>query len=435
VAYALGLGLLVIALNAVWTRPLPASSEVAETGAPRRMSHTVVASLLSIYFILLWGLWVAGLMGFFWLAAVAFLLPVAIAITEKASRHALRPHEGSGTSGQTGLMAVYLDRGIRALLIAGAVLLLAAAWHIDLVEMTSRDTLLTRLIRGALSAVVVLLAADLVWQMTKTLIDKRLTRAQSVLSATSEVASREARLRTLLPIFRNVAFAVLAIVAVLMVLSALGVEIGPLIAGAGIAGVAIGFGAQTLVKDVISGVFYLLDDAFRVGEYIQSGSYKGTVESFSLRSVKLRHHRGPVYTVPFGELGAVENMSRDWVIDKFQIGITYDSDLEKARKLIKNIGQDMAADPEFAPSIIEPLKMQGVEQFGEFAIQIRCKMTTRPGEQFVIRRKAFARIKQAFQANGIKFAVPTVQVAGGGEAAAAVAQEGLQLVKPAGAAE
>jgi small-conductance mechanosensitive channel len=302
--------------------------------------------------------------------------------------------------------------------------------------MTSRDTLLTRLIRGALSAVVILLAADLVWQMTKTLIDKRLTRAQSVSSVDSEVASREARLRTLLPIFRNVAFAVLAIVAVLMVLSALGVEIGPLIAGAGIAGVAIGFGAQTLVKDVISGVFYLLDDAFRVGEYIQSGSYKGTVESFSLRSVKLRHHRGPVYTVPFGELGAVENMSRDWVIDKFQIGITYDSDLEKARKLIKNIGQDMAADPEFAPNIIEPLKMQGVEQFGEFAIQIRCKMTTRPGEQFVIRRKAFARIKQAFQENGIKFAVPTVQVAGGGgEAAAAVAQEGLQLVKPAGAAE
>jgi small-conductance mechanosensitive channel len=435
VAYALGLGLLAIALNIVWTRPLPASSEVPETGAPRRVSHTVAASLLSVYFLLLWGLWVAGLMGFFWLAAVALLLPAAISITEKASRHALRPHDGSAVADQTGLMAVYLDRGIRALLIAGAVLLLADAWHIDLVEMTSRDTLLTRLIRGALSAVVILLVADLVWQVTKTLIDKRLTRAQSVTSANIEVASREARLRTLLPIFRNVAFAVLAIVAVLMVLSALGVEIGPLIAGAGIAGVAIGFGAQTLVKDVISGVFYLLDDAFRVGEYIQSGSYKGTVESFSLRSVKLRHHRGPVYTVPFGELGAVENMSRDWVIDKFQFNVPFDTDLEKARKLIKAIGQEMATDPEYAPNIIEPLKMQGVEQFGEFAIQIRCKMTTRPGEQFVIRRKAFARIKQAFEENGIKFAVPTVQVAGGEATAAAVAHEGLQLVKPPGAAK
>ena len=95
-----------------------------------------------------------------------------------------------------------------------------------------------------------------------------------------------------------------------------------------------------LVKDVISGIFYLLDDAFRVGEYIQSGTYKGTVESFSLRSVKLRHHRGPVYTVPFGELGAVQNMSRDWVIDKFAINVNYQTDLEKARKIIKKIGQN-----------------------------------------------------------------------------------------------
>jgi small-conductance mechanosensitive channel len=232
-----------------------------------------------------------------------------------------------------------------------------------------------------------------------------------------------------------VLFAVLAVVAILMVLSALGVQIGPLIAGAGVIGVAIGFGAQTLVKDIISGVFYLLDDAFRVGEYIQSGSYKGTVESFSLRSVKLRHQRGPVYTVPFGQLGAVQNMSRDWVIDKFTMNLTYDTDLEKVRKIIKGIGQEMAEEPDFAANIIEPMKMQGVEQFGDFAIQIRCKMTTRPGEQFVIRRKAFARIKQAFQENGIRFAVPTVQVAGG-EASAAIAHEGLQLVKPAaGAAE
>ena len=118
-------------------------------------------------------------------------------------------------------------------------------------------------------------------------------------------------------------FATIVIITLLMALSSLGIEIGPLIAGAGVVGVAIGFGAQTLVKDVIAGMFYLLDDAFRVGEYIQSGSYKGTVESFSLRSVKLRHHRGDLFTVPFGELGAVQNMSRDWVIDKFTINVDY----------------------------------------------------------------------------------------------------------------
>ena len=167
----------------------------------------------------------------------------------------------------------------------------------------------------------------------------------------------------------------------------------------------MGFGAQTLVKDVIAGIFYLLDDAFRVGEYIQSGSYKGTVESFSLRSVKLRHQRGPLFTVPFGELGAVQNMSRDWVIDKLMVGVTYDTDLDKVKKIIKQIGQELLADPEFAPHIIETLKMQGVEQFGDFAIQIRMKMMTKPGEQFVIRRKAYALIKKAFDANHIAFAV------------------------------
>jgi moderate conductance mechanosensitive channel len=181
-------------------------------------------------------------------------------------------------------------------------------------------------------------------------------------------------------------------------------------------------------------MFYLLDDAFRVGEYIQSGNYKGTVESFSLRSVKLRHHRGPLYTVPFGMLGAVQNMSRDWVIDKFEIGVTYDTDLDKARKLIKQIGKELADDPELAPNIIEPLKMQGVEKFSDFSVQIRMKLTTLPGEQFVIRRRAYAMLKKAFDENGIKFAFPTVQVAGDTEStasSAAVARHGLEMVQTA----
>jgi small-conductance mechanosensitive channel len=208
----------------------------------------------------------------------------------------------------------------------------------------------------------------------------------------------------------------------MMALSQLGVEIGPLIAGAGVMGVAIGFGAQTLVRDVISGIFYLIDDAFRVGEYIQSSSYKGTVESFSLRSVKLRHHRGPLYTVPFGSLGAIQNMSRDWVIDKVTIGVTYDSDIDLAKKLVKQVGRDLLEDPEFKPNIIETLKMQGVETLGDFAIQLRLKMKTKPGEQFAIRRRALALIKKRFDANGIRFAFPVVQVAGGDPSAAAAKQ-------------
>jgi small-conductance mechanosensitive channel len=123
-------------------------------------------------------------------------------------------------------------------------------------------------------------------------------------------------------------------------------------------------------------------------------------------------------------------MSRDWVIDKLSVSVTYDTDLDQVKRIIKQIGKELQADPDFAPHILDTLKMQGVEQFGDFAIQIRLKMMTKPGEQFVIRRRAYAMIKKAFSANGIEFAFPTVTVAGGGEARAAVAQTGLDLVQP-----
>ena len=139
-----------------------------------------------------------------------------------------------------------------------------------------------------------------------------------------------------------------------MVLASLGVEIGPLIASAGVVGVAIGFGAQTLVKDIISGIFYLVDDAFRIGEYIQSGTYKGTVESFSLRSVKLRHQRGALYTIPFGTLGAVQNLSRDWVVDKIVLNVPYDTDLEAVRKIMKRIARNCWPTRRSAPASCAP---------------------------------------------------------------------------------
>lgn len=431
VAYALGLGLLVLALEAAWRWP-PSPILLPEAAEHPPRHHALRAWLLSLYFVLLWGLWVVDLMRLFWLLVVAVVLPKIVKITQRSARHLMRPAEGGvETAHQHELSAVYLDRGIRALLIIGAALFLSWVWTIDLVELTSRDTVVPRLVRGALSGIVILLVADLIWQVVKTHIDRRLSRLQAEAPPGSEAALSQARIRTLLPMFRMAAFIALAVVAVLMTLSSLGVDIGPLIAGAGIFGVAVGFGSQTLVRDVISGIFYLLDDAFRVGEYIQSGSYKGTVEKLGFRSVKLRHHRGPVFTIPYGQLGAVENMSRDWVIDKMTLNVTYDTDLDKARKVIKQVGKELAADPELASNIIEPLKMQGVEQFGEFAIQLRMKMMTKPGEQFVIRRKAYARIKQVFDENGIRFAFPTVQVAGRDEAEPAAARQALKLVKGA----
>jgi moderate conductance mechanosensitive channel len=437
VAYALGLVLVAIALDAVWRRPAPVHEVGEESSAvTRRFGRGTANTALSVGIVLLWVFWVIHAMASFWLVLVVMALPLAISIARRAVDNLLRP-PGSpqAADGPPSVLAVCIERGIRAVLIIGAVAVLAWGWGIDLAHYRDQETWIGRIADGVLSAVVIVLIADFLWQAMKTAIDRRLAEAADVGQPNTDEARRHARLRTLLPIFRNILFVVVIAVGAMMALSALGVQIGPLVAGAGIIGIAIGFGAQTFARDVIAGMFYLMDDAFRVGEYIQAGRYKGTVESFSIRSVRLRHHRGPVFTVPFNLLGAVENMSRDWVIDKIAIGVTYDSDLNLAKKLIKQVGVDLAKDPELAPLILEPLKMQGVDELGDYSVTIRAKMMTLPGEQFVIRRQAYAMIKKAFDENGIKFAFPTVQVAGEGEPSrAAIAREALELTRPAAAA-
>jgi moderate conductance mechanosensitive channel len=435
-----GLCWLAILMEALWRRPLANSNEVGSEPLheARHLSNIKVNVLLTVGLVLLWGLRVAGAMPAFWLLVVIIVWPLVDRLTRRAVEHLLRPPGTAEVASVPTLTAVFLERGLRAALIIGALALLAWGWGVDMESLAGRETMMTRVAHGALSAVAIALIADFVWHVAKAAIDIKLAETADPGLPNTPEARRRARLRTLLPIFRNILFVVVVAAGALMALAAMGVEIGPLIAALSVLGVAIGFGAQTFVRDIIAGMFYLLDDAFRIGEYIQSGNYKGTVEGFSIRSVRLRHQRGPVYTVPFSLLGAVQNMSRDWVIDKLTVGITYDSDIELARKLIKQIGLDLAKDPEFAPVILEPLKMQGVDAFGDYAVQIRMKMMTLPGENFVVRRQALFRIKKAFDANGIKFAFPTVQLAGDGEqspaATAAVAQQALQLTRPAAAA-
>jgi len=419
VAYAMSLVQLAFVMEMVWRRP-----------GVRNEHYKTVGWLLTVAFVVLLLLRIVGAFGVFWFAALSLGVYGIMRLISAIALHLERaPGAAADAVVVPSIQAAAVVRAIRLVLIMVAALVLARNMGIDLAQLMAGGTVPVRIVRSLFNLIIIGLFADLVWFVFKAMIERRMAEVQGM-DANDSLAGQASRLRTVLPILRNVSFVTLASIAVLMGLSALGVDIAPMVAGAGVVGIAVGFGAQTLVKDIVSGVFFLFDDAFRVGEYIQSGNYKGTVESFSLRSVRLRHHRGPVYTVPFGELGAVQNMSRDWVIDKLSIGITYDSDLEKARKLIKKIGQDLAADEEMGPNIIEPLKMQGVEQFGDFAIQIRMKMMTRPGEQFVIRRKAYAAIKIAFDANGIKFAFPTVQVAGGTDnATAAAAQNMLAAAK------
>ena len=189
-----------------------------------------------------------------------------------------------------------------------------------------------------------------------------------------------------------------------------------------------------MVRDVFSGIFFLLDDAFRVGEYIELDTdLRGEVEAISIRSLQLRHHRGPVITIPFGELKQITNHNRDWVIYKMQFRMEPDTDPEAFRKLVKKIGQEFMEHPEHGGKFIEPLKSQGVYYVDDdSALVMRVKFKCRPRAQFVLRREIYHRLRAAFAENGLRIARRKVEVTGPGDAAGAA---GEALEPTAAAAE
>ncbi|WP_245626809.1 mechanosensitive ion channel family protein [Aestuariivita boseongensis] len=223
-------------------------------------------------------------------------------------------------------------------------------------------------------------------------------------------ASSASRLATLLPLFRNFMLIIVVVSIALVVLLELGINVSPLFAGAGVVGLAVGFGAQTLVRDIFSGAFFLVDDAFRKGEYIDIGQVKGTVEKISVRSFQLRHHLGALHTIPFGEIQVLTNYSRDWVMMKLPLRVTYDTDVDRVRKLIKNLGAELMEDPVVGPSFLQPLKSQGVIEMQDSAMIIRVKFMTKPGDQWIVRKRVYQDIRDLFEREGIKFAHREVTV-------------------------
>ena len=259
-----------------------------------------------------------------------------------------------------------------------------------------------------LGVAALMLLTNMIWIGIKTSIDHRLRQIGSPDS--HDEPGPGARLLTLLPLLRVTMAVLLSAILIMASLWALGIEITPLLAGAGVVGLALGFGAQALVRDVIAGIFFLAEDAFRIGEYIESGTnIKGTVERITLRTVALRHHNGPLHFVPYGALGTVRNTSRDWVIEKFNIPMPIGIDSEKIRKMIKKVGEEMKADPDIGPLIIETLKGKlyridpGVKIF-------RCKFRTAPGKQFDVRAQALKRLEASLNKMGVGFADGTQTV-------------------------
>ncbi len=211
------------------------------------------------------------------------------------------------------------------------------------------------------------------------------------------------RSMTLLPLFRKFLQIVVFTLGVMIGLSAIGFDIGPLLASAGVIGIAIGLGAQSTISDILAGVFFLFEDAFRVGDYVEVGNIRGTVEGISLRSLRLRHHRGAVHILPFGQIKSLTNTSRDWMLIRLEFRIAPDSDLQRIKKIIKGIGTELQNDPQFAGEFIVPVKSQGVRRIEDNALVIGIKYIAKPTPKiWMIRREAYQRIRDAFHHAGIR---------------------------------
>jgi len=216
-------------------------------------------------------------------------------------------------------------------------------------------------------------------------------------------ARRAAQVRTLAPILGGVVTTVLIVIAAMMTLSEFGVEIGPLIAGAGIIGLAIGFGAQTLVKDFLTGIFLVLEDTVSIGDSIRIGDFSGVVEDMSLRTIKLRDFDGTLHVFPYSEAQVIHNRTKSFGFAVFELQISFLSDIDHALAVTKAVAEQIAADEAFKSAIIAPAEILGVDAITDNAVVIKGRLKTLPGDQWRVRREFNKRIKRAFDSEGVLF--------------------------------
>lgn len=305
-------------------------------------------------------------------------------------------------SPDTSIVALALRRTTRFVIAVAILCLLAYLWVVPL--LTAFGVEAAAVARSVTELGLIALVAAFLWNAVGALVS-RAAQAEGHGASSEEVEGPRTRLGTLLPLLSGVVKMTILSVTLLTFLVAIGINVWPIIGGLSIFGIAIGFGSQTLVKDVVSGLFFLIDDAFRLGEYIETPGAKGTVEKISVRSVSLRNARGALASVPYGQIGKVINFSRGWVIEKLVFRVAFDTDVELVRKLFKTIGQEIADDPELSQDLLEPFKSQGISAVEDGTLIIRGKFKARAGKQFAVKKAVLTAVQKAFRENDIH-AVP-----------------------------
>lgn len=366
--------------------------------------------LASLYVIAAFVVWVAEIKNGFPFLVRATALSVAVFVVTVVLSHVLQallnrafaisPEAEAkfpGLEQRANRYLPALETVLRGVITLAAFLGILQAWGIDTIAWLTQGS--GQKVAGALVTIAfAVVLALMVWELFSAWVE----RYFSTTDEDGNLLERSARARTLLPLARNVLVVILGAMVILTFLSEIGVNIAPLLAGAGVVGLAVGFGSQKLVQDVITGAFMLIEDTISVGDVVQTGTYTGTVESMSIRSLRLRDASGNIHTLPFSTVNTVTNMTKDYSFYVLNVGVGYREDTDQVCEVLNEIAMDLAQDSEFSGDILTALEIQGVDQFAASSVVIRARIKTKPGKQWRVGREFNRRMKKAFDRYGIE---------------------------------
>jgi len=372
--------------------------------------HIVAA----IYLILLYGVWAIAIPdGFTYILRATALTLVVLAVTA-GLRKLLDTLFRRGLSLKSELNARFpglekrvnryfpvLQKSLNALLYLVAALTALEAWGVDTYAWITSDPG-SVLGTAAARIIGIIVVSVLLWEIVSSVIERYLSDKD--VQGRPQLTS--ARTRTLLNVARNALLVVITVFSSLMVLSELGVNIAPLLAGAGVIGLAVGFGAQRLVQDVITGVFILFQDLMAVGDVVKLGDTAGLVESLSIRTVRLRDLSGTVHTIPFSAISTVSNLTEDFSFYVFDVGIAYRENVDAVIDLLRQIGKELREDQEIGPLLLDEIEIFGVDAFGDSAVVIKGRLKTLPIKQWTVGRAFNRLVKIRFDEAGIEIPFP-----------------------------
>lgn len=290
----------------------------------------------------------------------------------------------------------------RIVVAIGVVVMVLGVWGID-VQAILTGQVGARLVRLALVAVLATALVEVAGFIITRLIDGFARRSGD--------PRRAAQLRTLGPILTGSAQAVLVVVGVLTVLTEMGLKVGPILASAGVLGIAVGFGAQTLVKDFLTGLFLIAEDVVSVGDNVEIGGSSGVVEAMTLRTIRLRDANATLHIFPYSEAQVIHNRTKIFSSYLAEIPVSYDTDLDRALKVIQNVGDELRKDPQFGAMITQPFEVMGVDRLADNAVHLKARFITKPRTQWEVGREFNRRLKNAFDKEGILTPVKTTPVA------------------------